>query len=214
MMIVCDDTGINEEKILKDFYVGHLRITWTKSPMMNFVYWPIKDKEIKDVVKHFRCCAIVSKAPNQAAEHGACVLTTCRSKKCGIQLTTANQTNHSLLFFSFKQLFSPSLTALQRANFRKSFKITLVLLTAPSSYQHMQTSSSFTSSGSCTFQLPAPADQRLTRRWCSSQHQLQTSSSLTQQPFLRDQATRCENTPSAPVFINFFEQFCLGRWII
>ena len=42
--------------------MGHPGITRMKSHMRSYIYWAGIDKEIKDIVKHCRCCAMAAKA--------------------------------------------------------------------------------------------------------------------------------------------------------
>ena len=51
------------KKILKDFHTGHLGMRRIKVPMWNYVYWPGMDKDIENMVKLCKSCALVTKAP-------------------------------------------------------------------------------------------------------------------------------------------------------
>ena len=51
------------KKILKDFHTGHLGMSRMKALMQNYVYWPGMDKDIKNMVKSCKSCALVAKAP-------------------------------------------------------------------------------------------------------------------------------------------------------
>ena len=119
-----------------------------------------------------------SSPPNQTTERGVYVFTTSRSRRRGIQLTTvvdSAQPTRLITDFFFIQ------TALYRANlrkshypqqlFRKSFEITLGLLTTPSSYQHIQTSSSLTQHPFRHDQATALASPSLWATHCSDKHQ-------------------------------------------
>ena len=52
-----------QKRILKDFYIGHPGITRMKSLMRSFVYWPNMNKDIENVVKLCKGCALAAKAP-------------------------------------------------------------------------------------------------------------------------------------------------------
>ena len=52
-----------QKKILKDFHAGHPGATRTKNLMKSYVYWRGMDKDIEDMVKTCRGCALAAKAP-------------------------------------------------------------------------------------------------------------------------------------------------------
>ena len=52
------------KKILKDFHTGHLGINRMKALMRSYVYWPSMDKDIENMVKSWKSCASVAKAPS------------------------------------------------------------------------------------------------------------------------------------------------------
>ena len=53
-----------QRRILKDFHAGHPGITRMKSLMRSYVYWPNTDKDIKNIVKSYKSCALAVKAPS------------------------------------------------------------------------------------------------------------------------------------------------------
>ena len=48
---------------LKEFHLGHLRISFMKSLMRNYTYWPQMDHDIEKVMKTCRGCALAAKSP-------------------------------------------------------------------------------------------------------------------------------------------------------
>lgn len=52
-----------QKRILKDFHGGHPGKNRMKSLMRNYVYWPAMDKDIMEMIKTCRGCALAAKAP-------------------------------------------------------------------------------------------------------------------------------------------------------
>ena len=52
-----------QRRILKDFHAGHPSITRIKGLMRSYMYWPNMDKEIENIVKSCKGCALAAKAP-------------------------------------------------------------------------------------------------------------------------------------------------------
>ncbi|GAB1607299.1 hypothetical protein Ahia01_001013300, partial [Argonauta hians] len=73
VLSVCDEVLLYSERvvipstlqrrILRDFHVGHPGITRMKSLMRGYVYWQNMDKDIENIVKSCRGCALSAKAP-------------------------------------------------------------------------------------------------------------------------------------------------------
>ena len=125
-----------------------------------------------------------SSPPNQAAERGANVLTTSRSRRRGIQpITVADsaQPTRPITAFNFFQ------TVFFKVNLRKSHhpqELTSesFLRSLLVSSLHIQVTSTCRPAPASPAAVPAPANYQhlhTMRRRRSSQHQLQTSSSLT-----------------------------------
>ena len=51
-------------KILRDFHTRHPGICRMKVLMWSYVYWQGMDKDIEDMVKMCKSCALVAKAPS------------------------------------------------------------------------------------------------------------------------------------------------------
>ena len=102
-------------------------------------------------------------------QHGVCFLATSRSRRRRIRPSTAK--NQLLLFPTFKQLFSELTSE------------SLTILNSPSKSKLQKVFRDHFWSPPYTFLADT------TRRRRGNQHQLQSNSSLTQQPFLCNQAT-------------------------
>ena len=53
-----------QKRILKEFHVSHPRMSEIKSLMRSYVYWTNMDRDIKNIVKAYKGCALVAKAPS------------------------------------------------------------------------------------------------------------------------------------------------------
>ena len=52
-----------QNRILRDFHMGHLGINRMKSLMRGYVYWPKMDNDITDMIEKCKGCALAAKAP-------------------------------------------------------------------------------------------------------------------------------------------------------
>ena len=52
-----------QRRILKDFHIGHPRITRTKSLMRSYVFWKNLEKDIENMIRSCTGCALVAMSP-------------------------------------------------------------------------------------------------------------------------------------------------------
>ena len=73
MYTLCDDvllyrdqvviSAIHQRWILKDFHIGHLGIKRTKCLMRSYVFWKNLDKDIENMIRSCKDCALAAKSP-------------------------------------------------------------------------------------------------------------------------------------------------------